>query len=80
MNKVPVTLGQILFRLFTIEINSANANNLRLIGMMKIQCVTVYPNNYERVFDYNEDSSRTFLNIYGHFANEAYDIADDLIR
>ena len=46
-------LAEYLFRLFTIEINSAIANNLKPIGMMKMQCVTIYPNIYECVSDYN---------------------------
>ena len=32
------------FRLSTIDINSAIANNLKPIGMMEMQCVTMYPN------------------------------------
>ena len=40
--------------------------------MMKMQYVTIFPNIYECVSDYNyEDLSQPFLNIYGHFANEA---------
>ena len=62
--KPPVPLGRTFFRLFTIEINSAIANNLKTIGMMKMQRVTIYRNIYECVSDYNyEDSSRPFLNI-----------------
>ena len=41
------TWPNILVRLFTIEKNSAIANSLKPIGMMKMQCVTVYPNIYE---------------------------------
>ena len=40
------------FRLFTIEINSAIANNMKPIGMMTLQRVTIYPNIYECVSDY----------------------------
>ena len=45
-------LAEYFFRLCTIEINSAIANNLKLIGMMKMQCVTLYPNIYECVSNY----------------------------
>ena len=38
-----------IFPLFTIQINSAIVNNLKPIVMMKIQCVTIYPNIYECV-------------------------------
>ena len=41
-----------IFRLFTIEINSAITNDMKPIGMMKIQCVTIFPNIYECVSDY----------------------------
>ena len=48
--------AEYIFRLFTIEINStiieinsAIANNLKPIGMMKMHCVTIYPNSYECV-------------------------------
>ena len=47
-----VPLGRIFFQLFTIEIKSAIANNLKTNGMMKMQCVTIYPNIYECVSDY----------------------------
>ena len=49
--KAPVPLGRKFFRLFTIEINFAIANNLKRIGIMKIQHVTIYPNIYECVTD-----------------------------
>ena len=45
-------LAEYICRLFTIEINSAIANNLKTIGMMKMQCVTSYPIFYECVSDY----------------------------
>ena len=45
-------LAEDFFRLFTIDINSAIANNLKPIAMMKMQCVTVYPNICECVLDY----------------------------
>ena len=38
-------LAKYFVRLLTIEINSAIANNLKPIRMMKMQCVTIYPNN-----------------------------------
>ena len=38
------TWPNIFFQLFTMEINSAFANNLKSIVLMKIQCVTIYPN------------------------------------
>ena len=41
-----------IFRLFTIEINSAITNDMKPIGMMKMQCVTIFPNIYECVSDY----------------------------
>ena len=44
-------LFEYFYRLFTIEINSAIANNLKPLGMMKMQCVTIYPNIYECVSD-----------------------------
>ena len=44
--------AEYFFRLFTIEINSAIANSLKPIGMMKMQCVTIHPNIYECVSDY----------------------------
>ena len=44
-------LAKYFFRLFTIEINSAIANNIKPIEMMKMQCVTIYPNIYECVSD-----------------------------
>ena len=47
-----VHLAEYVFRLFTLEINSAIANNLKPIGMMKTQRETVYPNIYECVSDY----------------------------
>ena len=50
--EAPVLLGRYFSRLFTIEINSAIANNLKPIGMMEMQCVTIYPNLYEYVSDY----------------------------
>ena len=48
----PVPLDRIFFRLFTIEISLAIANNLKPIGMMKMLCVTIFPNIYECVSDY----------------------------
>ena len=45
-------LVEYFFRLFATEINLAIANNLEPIGIMKLQCETVYPNIYECVFDY----------------------------
>ena len=49
-------------RLFTTEINSAIANYLKSTGMMKIQCMTIYPNIYKCVTDYMTNLSRLFLN------------------
>ena len=51
-NKLSPGPTEYIFRWFTIEINSIIANNLKSIGMMKMQCVTIYPNIYECVFDY----------------------------
>ena len=34
-------LAEYFFRLFTIEIHSAIPNNLKPIGMMEMQCVTI---------------------------------------
>ena len=45
-------LAEYFFGLFTIALNSAIANDLKPIGMMKMQCVTVYPNIYECASDY----------------------------
>ena len=45
-------LAEYCFRLFTIELNPAIANNLKPIRMMKMQYVTIYPNTYECVSDY----------------------------
>ena len=39
------------------------ANNLKPIGMMKMECVTIYPNIYGCVSDYMKIHSRPFLNI-----------------
>ena len=47
-------MTEYFFQLFTIDINSAIANNLKPIRMMKIQCVTIYLNIYECVSDYME--------------------------
>ena len=66
-----VPLGRICFRLFTIEINSAIANNLKPIGLMEMQCVTIYSNIYECVSDYMKNHHDRFLTFYGHFMNEA---------
>ena len=41
--KAPVPLGRIFARLFTKMINSAIENSLIPIGMMKIECETIYP-------------------------------------
>ena len=48
------TWPNIFFRLFTIEINPAIENNLKPIGMMKMQCVIIYSNIYECVCDYRK--------------------------
>ena len=47
-------LAKYFFRLFMIEMNSAIANNLKHIGLMKRQCVTIHLNIYECVSDYME--------------------------
>ena len=47
----PTIIDRIFFRLFTIEINTGIANNLKPIGMMKMR-VTIYPNTYECVAVY----------------------------
>ena len=57
-------------RLFTIDITSAIANNLKPIGMMKMPCVTIYPNIYECVSDYMKIYHDHFWTFYGHFPNE----------
>ena len=44
-------LAQYVFQLFTIELNSTIANDLKPIGMMKMQYVTIYPNIYECASD-----------------------------
>ena len=61
------------FRLFLIEINSAIANNLKSIRMMKMQCVTIaiYPKIYKCVSDYMKIYHHPFWTFYGHFAYEA---------
>ena len=63
-------MAEHVYRLFTIYVNSAIANNLKPIGMMKMQCVTMYPNIYECVSDMMIRHDR-FWTFYGHFANEA---------
>ena len=45
-------LAEYFFRLLTIELNSPIANNLKPIGKIKMQCVTIYPNIYECASDY----------------------------
>ena len=67
----PVPFGRMFFRLFTIAINSAIANNLKPIEMMKMQCETIYPNSYERVSDYMKIHHVLLWTFYGHFANKA---------
>ena len=64
-------LAEYLFRLFTIEINSAIANNLKPIGLMKMQCVTIYPSIYEWVSVYMKIHHDRFWTLYRHFANVA---------
>ena len=66
-------LSEYFFRLFKIEIHSAISNNLKPIGMMKMQCVTIYPNIYECI---SEDSSWPFFNILRPLC-EWSKIADD---
>ena len=51
MIKALVPIGGIFIRLCTIEINSAIANNLKPIGMIKMQCLTIYPNIYARLLN-----------------------------
>ena len=62
----PVPLGRTFFRLFTREIKSTIANNLKPIGMMKTQSVTIYPNIYECVSDYMKIHHDRFLTFYEH--------------
>ena len=50
--QAPVPVGRIFSQLFTLDINSAIASNLKPIGMMEMQCVTIIPNIYECVSDY----------------------------
>ena len=69
--KAPVPLGRIFSRLFTIEINSEIANNLKPIRMMKMQCVTINLNIKECVSVYMKIHHDRFWTFYGHFANEA---------
>ena len=66
-------LAEYIFRLLMIEINSAIANNLKPIGMMKMQCVhvTLYPNIYGCFSDYMKIHHDCFFTFYGHFANQA---------
>ena len=45
-------LAEYFFRLFTIKIKSAIANNRKPIEIMKMQCVTIFPNIYECFSDY----------------------------
>ena len=45
-------LAEYFVRLFMIEINSAIVNNLKPIGMMKMQCITIYLNIKECISDY----------------------------
>ena len=45
-------MAECLLRLSTIEINSAIANNLKPIGMIKMLCVAIYPNIYQCASDY----------------------------
>ena len=59
-------LAEYFLQLFTIEINSAIANNLKPIGMMKMLCVIIYENIYECVSDYmkhQHDHFWTFTDI-----------------
>ena len=67
-SKAPVPLSRIFFRLFTMEINSAIANNPKPIGMVKMQCVTIYPNICECVPDYMKIYQDSFCTFYRHFA------------
>ena len=62
--------AEYILRLFTLEINSAIANNLKPIGMIEIQCVTIYPNIYESVSDYMKIHRDRFPTVCCHFANE----------
>ena len=39
-----------IFRLFTIVINSVIVNHLQPIGMIKLQCVNVFPKIFECVY------------------------------
>ena len=45
-------LAEYFFRSFTTEINPAIANNMKPIGMMKMQWVTINPNIYECASDF----------------------------
>ena len=61
------TWPNIFFQLFKIEINSVTANDLKLIEMMEMQCVTIYSN----INDFMKIHPDRFLTFYGQFANEA---------
>ena len=65
-------LAESPFRLFTIEINPAIAENLKPIGMMKMQCVTIYPNIYECVSDYMKIHHDRFWTFYVGFTIEIF--------
>ena len=55
----PVPLYRILF--FPIAHDrDAIANNLKQIGMMIMQCMSIYPNIYERVSDYMKIHHKRF--------------------
>ena len=64
-------LAEYFSRLFTIEINSVIANNLKRIGIMKLQCVTICQNICECVSDFMKIYHNRFLTFCGHLANEA---------
>ena len=64
-------LPEYFSRLFTIKMNSAIANNLKPIEMMKIQFLTIYPNVYECVSDYMKIHHGRFWIFYGHLANKS---------
>ena len=44
------------------------------IGMMKMQCVTIYPNIYECVPDFMKIHHERFWTFYGYFSNEAREL------
>ena len=64
-------LADYFLGLFTIQVNSAIANNLKPMGMIKMQLVIIYPNIYACVSDDVKTHHDRFRTFYGHFTNKA---------